>query len=541
MNKQIRRSVLCFLALVVFTSSFFSCKAQVWQWAVPVQDVISGETNDHPTAFLWIPHRCKYVRAVVVGQHNMLEEGILEHPAFRKAMEQSGIAIVWVTPVFSQVFDFHKSDTAVFHSMMQSLAAVSGYAELATAPVVPIGHSALATYPWNFGAWAPQRTLAIVSVHGDAPETSLTGYGRPNIDWGDKNIDGVPALFVMGEYEWWEDRLQPGFKYVAAHPGSAITFLADAGHGHFDYSDMLVQYISLFITKAAYYRLPASTNNGSLRPLKFVMPSKGWLTDRWHRDSLPQYKAGPYASYTGNRYTASWVFDKEMAEATEHYYATARGKQPQYLGFVQSGTLMHPAKTQAGYNLAFEPLPDGVSFHVKAVFTDSTHGHIAERHAISPLTISRICGPVKKLNDSTFSIDFYRMGFNNNKRSNVIWLIASNKGDAYFKSAVQQAELRFPLLNENGVSQQIQFDSLPNQKRTMKSIRLPKFSSQGLPIYYYIKQGPARVDDNLLTLTAIPPRAAFPLKVTVVAWQYGRSGSSAVQSAKPVERSFYVY
>ncbi|MBS1564007.1 MAG: hypothetical protein JST39_06440 [Bacteroidetes bacterium] len=148
---------------------------------------------------------------------------------------------------------------------------------------------------------------------------------------------------------------------------------------------------------------------------------------------------------------------------------------------------------------------------------------------------------MKKLNDTTFRIDFYRMGFGNAKRSNVIWLIASNKGDEYFKSTVQQAELRFPLPDEKGVPQQIKFDSLPNQKRTMKQLRLPKLSSQGLPVYYYIKQGPASVDNNLLTLTAIPPRARFPLKITVLAWQYGRPGDAAVQSAKPVEQSFYVY
>jgi len=30
-----------------------------------------------------------------------------------------------------------------------------GYAGLVYAPVVPIGHSAAASYPWNFGAWNP--------------------------------------------------------------------------------------------------------------------------------------------------------------------------------------------------------------------------------------------------------------------------------------------------------------------------------------------------------------------------------------------------
>ena len=35
----------------------------------------------------------------------------------------------------------------------------------------------MATFPWNFAAWNPERTLAIISYHGDAPRTNLTGYG----------------------------------------------------------------------------------------------------------------------------------------------------------------------------------------------------------------------------------------------------------------------------------------------------------------------------------------------------------------------------
>jgi hypothetical protein len=38
--------------------------------------------------------------------------------------------------------------------------------------------------------------------------------------------------------------------------------------------------------------------------------------------------------------------------------------------------------------------------------------------------------------------------------------------------------------------------------------------------------------------TKIPPRAKFPVKVTVVAWQYGIAGK--IQTAEAVEQSFYV-
>ena len=61
-------------------------------------------------------------------------------------------------------------------------------------------------------------------------------------------------------------------------------------------------------------------------------------------------------------------------------------------------------------------------------------------------------------------------------------------------------------------------------------------SDCGLPVYYYVKEGPAEIEGNKLVFTRIPPRSKFPLKVTVVAWQYGLAGE--VQTAEPVERSF---
>lgn len=39
-------------------------------------------------------------------------------------------------------------------------------------------------------------------------------------------------------------------------------------------------------------------------------------------------------------------------------------------------------------------------------------------------------------------------------------------------------------------------------------------------------------------IDGIPSRSKFPLKVTVVAWQYGMAGK--IQIAEPVERSFFI-
>lgn len=218
-----------------------------WQWSVPVTAVVSDETGGHPQAFLWVPPSCNRVNALVVGQHNMCEETLFENPLFRREMEEAGIALVWISPILDFPWDVTNGCNDALLEALDSLAEVSGYSELAYAPIVPLGHSAMATFPWNFAAWNPERTLAVVSYHGDAPRTNLTGYGRANLEWGrTRNIDGIPGLMIEGEYEWWEARVRPALAFRMMYPQSCISFLCDAGRGHFDVSDRTARYIALF-------------------------------------------------------------------------------------------------------------------------------------------------------------------------------------------------------------------------------------------------------------------------------------------------------
>jgi len=513
----------------------------VYQWSVVLKDVVSSETNAHPRAFLWIPENCKQVRAVLIGQHNMTEEDIFEHSKFREEMTKLGIAEVWVTPAIDMVFDFNKDAGEKFEGMLNALAEESGYTELKYAPVIPIGHSACASYPWNLATWNPARTLAILSIHGDAPLTNLTGSGRPNPDWGNRNIDGVPGLMVEGEYEWWEDRVQPALNFQQKFPKADISFLCDAGHGHFDISDELIDYLALFIKKAVKYRLPESAPIDVDVPLLPILPQSGWLGQRWHRDQKPQFPAAPYSQYKGDRKDAFWYFDQETAESTEKYYDRVRGKKEQYLGFSQDGKLLtFDLKLHARIVGKFEPEADGLTFHVNAGFTDTLRSERSNDHAKSKPVINRICGPVEKVNDSTFTVRFYRMGLNNPRRTGDIWLLASHPGDENYKSSVQQFNMHIPLQNQEGIEQQITFDPIPDVKNGTKTLPLVAAASSGMPVYFYVQEGPAEVKNGKLIFTKIPPRTKIPVKITVVSWQYGRSVEPKIKTAKPVIQNFYV-
>jgi len=300
----------------------------------------------------------------------------------------------------------------------------------------------------------------------------------------------------------------------------------------------MVKYVADYIREAAKKRLPAKMPLNNFAKLKKVKPDSGWLMDKWRHDTIPKYKPAAFNQFIGDKRTASWVFDKKMANATEAFYAQARGKKNQYIGLKQNGKIIQPEKSHAGFQLNFKPLNDGISFTVAPFFADSLKVKEVSDFAKTPLLIDRICGPVKKINDTIFQIRFDKLGFNNTKRSNDIWLLAHNNGDDKYKSAVQQFHLRFPVMNKEGRPQTIDFGTIKDLKSGIKKIELHAKSSAGSKVAYYVKEGPAYLEDNVLYFTKIPPRTKFPVKVTVVAWQYGIAGE--LQSAEPVEQSFYI-
>ena len=109
-----------------------------------------------------------------------------------------------------------------------------------------------------------------------------------------------------------------------------------------------------------------------------------------------------------------------------------------------------------------------------------------------------------------------------NARNYELVFAAVHPGDAEYKPAVQQAHMFIPARNTNGAEQHITFPEIPDQKAGVKSLKLDATSDAGVPVYYYVREGPAEVAGGILKFTALPPRAKFPVRVTVVAWQYGR-------------------
>ena len=182
-------------------------------------------------------------------------------------------------------------------------------------------------------------------------------------------------------------------------------------------------------------------------------------------------KAAPSKQYKGDPHDAFWYFDKEMAEMTEDRYRQERGKKTQYLGFVQEGQLLtYNPKSHVKVAARFLPEKDGLTFHLKAVYTDSLHTAISDEHSSTHPEITRICGPVQKVNDTTFTVCFYRMGMYNKRRTGDICLLASNDGDGRYKSTVQELRFRIPYRNTEGKRQHILFPGIEDVKKGVEEI-----------------------------------------------------------------------
>jgi hypothetical protein len=517
------------VAVVCLCLPEYSARAAEWQWSV---------ADAGSQIYLWIPPNCERVRAVVLSNHNMTEQGMLEHPAMRKTLGELGIAEAFISPGLGVKFDFNNGDEKRFERIMNALAEESGYSELATAPIVPMGHSANATWVWNFAAWNPGRTLAVVSFHGDAPRTLLTGYGVANVDWGNRTIEGVPGLMIMGEYEWWNARMWPALVYTAKFPKTPIAFLADAGHGHFDYADRTVEFIAKFIAKAAAARLPAEMPQDKPVTLKPVDPKTGWLVDRWRRDQPPTAPAAPYAEYSGDTGEAFWCFDEEMAKQTEAIYAEQRGKKPQRI-IVKDYSSAEGKAVGADNNPHGLVQEDGRTFRLSAEFAASDNGKpLGHATGGGPIRFSKIDGPVTQTGPDTFQFGYGRAEYTNDRRNNDVWIVAHHPGDAEYKSAVQQIKIYFP--PNAGTEQHITFPAIGDQKADIKTLKLAATSDSGLPVAYYVVSGPAEIEGDTLRFTEIPPRAKFPVKVIVTAWQWGRATEPKVHTASPVTQEFFL-
>ena len=378
-------------------------------------DYVTGETGSR--AYLRLPRGAKEVKAVLYCHQNMTEEVLFRSESFCRAMDSLGVAMAFVQRG-SQNWDPATDCQQRFEALMEDFARGTEHPEIASAPVIPFGHSAQATFPWNFAAWNPDRTLCIISYHGDAPRTNLCGYGRANIEWGrTRNIDRIPGLMIMGEYEWWEARLLPALAFRMMYPDSRISFLCDAGRGHFDLCEETQAYIARFIEKA----------------LADPRPEGGVYYSRWFPDGTE----------TDDPHEQFWYQDEGMVRLTKDRYDAVRGKQEQFVSARVNGEQLF---YDASKHIKMNGTVSGDTFTVEPIFVDTSRTVLSDAHASVRPRVVLISGPAIQTGEYTFHIDRNYFGADPERLWSGITLCIEADGDDVYKSAVQEINLQVQLI-----------------------------------------------------------------------------------------------
>jgi hypothetical protein len=517
-------------------------QAAEWNFSVPV-----AAAKKETRAFLWIPPSCERVRGVIFAQQVILEKVALEDPAIREAATRENLAIVFVVPGCLGDFDEKGGAALALQRILDDLASVSGYTEIAQAPLLTIGHSGGAIPAWNIAYWNPARCFGVVGLKS-API-------HPPVYAPKSNVDGVPVLCVTGQFESWGVKGHAAdwhwhwvrgtlLEFRALGLASLMSELVEPGVTHFGWSGELARYVALFIRKAARARIPEEgPEEGKSVVLKTVSLESGWLGDVAFL-SQPRYPVAPYRKFSGDPTMAFWHLDEEIARANEAYGAEQKGKELQMVTFVQDGKSVPTAWLE---ELKFQPEGDGLTVRVAAGFVSETPPEMSYPtkhslgHAEGPIRFRLIGGwhgGGEQIGPDTFRLKLDRFFFARPWGS--LMVMAYHPGNDRYAYTEQPAGLKFPPVNKEGPAQKIVFAPIPDQKAGSPSLILSASSDSGLPVEFCAIDGPVELEGNVLKLLPIPPRAKYPVRATVLAYQWGRSTEPKLQSAEPVMRSFYL-
>lgn len=503
------------------------------------------------TGYLWVPPTCKRIRGVVVMGHNVPEQWMGGHPALRAVCAGQGLAILYtcgsfrlaaVNYVDGRVMspaEKGRHNIAFLQQILDGLATESGYEELRTVPWLPIGESMSLQIVNQLTQFAPQRCIAGVWL-----KDGVWNCATP----------GVPMLAACGTgaewnfpkydaFEHWREMAVTDMKECVAKrsalpdwPGSLVV---EAGSAHFSCTEAMIQLIVRYIRAASVARL-SSDGSPTLRPVELA---SGYVAGIPVPGGSP-LKPTRYADCTPEQRKLPWYFDQTTAQDAYDMANVNWNAKTQVPAFTSEDGKPIPYANSGIVDFTPAMEADGITFALHAAFLDKlpdgcVNAQTPLGHAPGNPFITWLRGPVVPLGGNRFRLALDRTAaLDPGNEQNPLFLL-SHPGNAEYRFSVNPASVHLPF-NKAGKPQTITFNPIPDQKPDAKELPLTASSDSGLPVRFYVKAGPATVEGNKLRITEVPERAKRPIKVTVVAWQWGRATEPAVQSAPVVERAFHI-
>jgi pimeloyl-ACP methyl ester carboxylesterase len=514
------------LVLLLLVCICSDAAAAVFQYAIPV-----AAKKRESTAFLWIPPEAKQVRGVVMGGMTLMERELAADPQIRAACAEQELAIVFLKSGLGAV------DVP---NVLEKLAEVSGYSEIAEAPILFVGHSAGGPQARLCARQHAERCIALVQYRGADP-------GDVDHDGAQGIPNGVPALMMIGQFdefgkigrdangiENWEKDRDKLVKFCRQDELNLGCILVEPGAGHYAWSERNAKYLALYIRKVAAARIAGPTEK-----LKTVSLASGWLSDAALK--APQQAPAPYQKYTGSKQDALWHFDEELARATLAYHQ-GLDKEDHFLAWKD------PHRVTDGARYFFNKVEwsaDGQTFEVHPVYAETypTIGALWGKrgepvgHAYVPIHVKHASGPIEHVQGYRFRIRHDELAPATEQAR--VTLMAYSHGDQRYRYTERVGMIEPALMSvKEGQPQKLAFAPLRDRQADAGPEQLSATSEANLPVSFHVGYGPARIEDGRLIITEVPRRAKFPLTIQVVAYQSGRHVEPPVQTAEPVTQTF---
>ncbi len=305
-------------------------------------------------------------------------------------------------------------------------------------------------------------------------------------------------LLVGGDYEWFSERMDKERRFLKSHPNVKLHPVADWESGHFDMTDALPLAIARFITAGTVPSIPRFGGKFS------VLGFEGREGEIVAQDPKNHLQVTVPFRPAGEGFRAKARFEEKIPP----------GRPERWTG------------KKAGEANGRPEMP---------------------REAID---VKVVQGPAVKAGMDTFDIRFNRHGFDGYRAREVV-LAAVYPGDAHWRRSVQQAILRFPV-NTHGAENAIEWNPPksgrggplgicghggPPPRKGVKTLDFPlkltAKATSGLPVRYFVREGPAVVGDDGVLRLCDWPFGAKSCEITVCAYQWGADGGK-VKTAAPV-------
>ena len=513
-------------ALIILAIATAPGRGAVFQYCVPVT------TDKTPSeAFVWLPAQGERIRGVVVGGMTLMEREMARDAVIRKACADEQLGIVFLK------CGLMKSD---LQKILDDLGKVSGYRELSAAPLMFVGHSAGGPQAGKLAIKMADRCFGLVQYRGGGPG------GLPA---------GVPYLMMLGQFdefggtmrradgrETWEGGRDDIAGFRARNEANLGSIVVEPGAGHFAWSERNAAYLAMFIRKAARSRI--GDKGGGLRKIDY---RGGWLTNLTI-EAAGKFPPASYDQYKGDKGASAWHFDEEMARATIAYHAGGFGKKDQFIKWND------PYWVDAGTRFFFTKLKwvgDGQTLEVHPQFAEVYPPQYKGRgprwleagkpagHSSAPIRIRPVSGPVIALGANTLRMHYDAlMPAGSGARATFLAYSAGDR-DYRYTEIVGMMPRGFSGLKK-GKAQTITFPPIGNIKSGAEPVALKATSDARLAVEYYVAYGPGVITGGKLKISELPRGATFPIKLKIVAWQFGRGVEPLVRTATPVEQTIRI-